>query len=73
MTLKVNGEVKNIESSNSNPKKALNILELLKILELPLDHLAVELNRNIVPKKQFESTKLSDDDQVEILRFVGGG
>lgn len=34
---------------------------------------AVELNSDILPKAQYESTVLSDGDSVEIVSFVGGG
>ena len=34
---------------------------------------AVEKNGNIVPKKSFETEKLSDSDKLEIVCFVGGG
>ena len=34
---------------------------------------AVELNGEILPKTQYESTVLQDGDSVEIVSFVGGG
>lgn len=34
---------------------------------------AVELNGDILPKSQYESTVLNDGDCVEIVSFVGGG
>ena len=34
---------------------------------------AVELNSDILPKVQFDSTFLKDGDSVEIVSFVGGG
>lgn len=34
---------------------------------------AVELNGNILPKAQYESTVLHDGDSIEIVSFVGGG
>jgi thiamine biosynthesis protein ThiS len=37
------------------------------------DRVAVELNRNIVPREQWEKTPLSDGDRLEIVHFVGGG
>lgn len=35
--------------------------------------IAVEHNGRIVPKAEYGSTRLSDDDTLEIVRFVGGG
>ena len=34
---------------------------------------AVELNLDILPKSQYESTVLKDGDSVEVVSFVGGG
>ncbi len=38
-----------------------------------LKRVAVELNGDILPKVQYESTLLQDGDNVEIVSFVGGG
>ncbi len=35
--------------------------------------IAVERNGVIVPKAEYESTMLADEDALEIVRFVGGG
>lgn len=35
--------------------------------------IAVEINRNIIPKASYEQTILQDGDTVEIVQFVGGG
>jgi len=40
---------------------------------LKSDRVAVELNRDIVPREQWEKTSLSADDRLEIVHFVGGG
>ena len=34
---------------------------------------AIERNREIVPKSQHGSTALSEGDQLEVVQFVGGG
>lgn len=34
---------------------------------------AVELNGNIVPKSSFDAVTLTDDADLEIVSFVGGG
>lgn len=49
------------------------VAELLDVLEYNGKRVAVELNENIVPKAQYESTEVSDGDKLEIVRFVGGG
>ena len=37
------------------------------------DRVAVELNGKIVPRSEYGTTLLGDEDSVEIVRFVGGG
>lgn len=49
------------------------VAELLDVLGYNGKRVAVELNENIVPKAQYESTEVSDGDKLEIVRFVGGG
>lgn len=34
---------------------------------------AVEKNEQIVPKRDYDACILEEDDQVEIVHFVGGG
>ena len=63
--IKLNGESKRIKSST--------LSALLSELELAQKKVAIELNKNIVPKNAYENTKLSFGDQVEIIHFVGGG
>lgn len=36
-------------------------------------HVAVEKNGEIVPRAQYETVELADEDTVEIVCFVGGG
>ncbi|MGN0536470.1 MAG: sulfur carrier protein ThiS [Acutalibacteraceae bacterium] len=36
-------------------------------------HIAVEINGEIIPKADFDKTLLKNTDQIEIVRFVGGG
>jgi len=34
---------------------------------------AVERNREILPKAEYESTALAEGDELEVVEFVGGG
>ena len=57
-------------------EKKLNcekISDLLNILDLEKDIVAVELNKNIVHREKFNNTKLNDNDKLEIVTVVGGG
>ena len=52
----------------------LSVIELLalKDVEMP-DMVSVQLNGNILGRSSFESTFVSDGDEVEFLYFMGGG
>lgn len=50
-----------------------SISEILAELGYSDRRVAVELNREIVPKSEYSGTVLKDGDSVEIVRFVGGG
>ena len=66
MQVYVNGEYKELSDG-------LSLLDLLNILNLPIQRIAVELNRSVVRRAEWESTQLKEDDRVEIVHFVGGG
>ncbi len=51
----------------------LTVASLLAELGLKPDRVAVELNRDLVPRERWDKTPLSDDDKLEIVHFVGGG
>ncbi len=46
---------------------------LIEHLGMKQDRVAVELNRNIVPRAQWAETNLAEGDRLEIVHFVGGG
>jgi len=66
ISLKVNGELQILDTG-------MNINELLANLNIPIDTVVVERNRKILPKDFFEQVILEDEDELEIIRFVGGG
>jgi thiamine biosynthesis protein ThiS len=62
----LNGESKTVDDG-------LTLAELVSQLDLPALRIAVELNRVVVRRSDWEKTKLSEDDRLEIVHFVGGG
>jgi len=46
---------------------------LIEGLKLKRGRVAVEINRAIVPKAEWERTMITPGDVVEIVNFVGGG
>lgn len=49
------------------------LASLLQVLELDGSRLAIELNRQIVRKDNWNSTTIRSGDELEIVQFVGGG
>lgn len=51
----------------------LSLSELVKLLELSPERLAIEHNLQIVKRDLWGERRLSNGDKVEIVHFVGGG
>jgi thiamine biosynthesis protein ThiS len=66
MTIQINGEPRNFDSP-------LSLSALIEKLGMKQDRVAIERNRNIVPRQAWQETQLADGDQLEIVQFVGGG
>jgi thiamine biosynthesis protein ThiS len=62
----VNGETR-------RAPRGCNVLGLLEALGVVPDRVAVELNRAIVRRPDWESTPVESGAQIEIVQFVGGG
>jgi sulfur carrier protein len=50
-----------------------SLAEFIRRLGMKGDRVAVELNREIVPRAQWTDTQLDDGDRLEVVHFVGGG
>ena len=66
MTLTINGEPRDFPDG-------LTLAALIAQLGMKADRVAVELNLEIVPRGNWDSTRLKDGDRLEIVHFVGGG
>jgi sulfur carrier protein len=66
MQLFVNGEAK-------ESPEAITLAQLIEQMGMKGDRVAVELNREIVPRAQWSETQLHESDRLEIVHFVGGG
>jgi sulfur carrier protein len=69
MKLQINGE----ERDFSGPSNPSTLAALIETLGMKSDRVAVELNRDIVPRDHWAATQLNDGDRLEIVHFVGGG
>ena len=66
MKLTVNGEPHQHQGSGT-------VDNLLEELGANKAHTALMLNGDVVPSEQWASTTLKENDEVEMLVFVGGG
>ena len=64
--IKVNGKVKSISDN-------YNMLDLVKNLKIPMKKVAIELNQEIINKKNISKITLKKNDKIEIVHFIGGG
>jgi len=64
--IKINGKMKSITKDS-------NLFNVLKILKIPLNKVAIELNEEIIDKKKIAKIKLNKNDKIEIVHFIGGG
>lgn len=49
------------------------VADMLQELQIEPIRVAVEVNEDIVSRKTFTETRLSEGDRVEVVTFVGGG
>ena len=66
MDLTVNGDSRTVP-------EGCTIQCLVEMLGLAQGPVAVELNRQVVPRAEHASVALGEGDVVEIVHFVGGG
>lgn len=66
MQITINGETREL-------KENATIVEMLDNLALPAERIAIELNREVIRKKDWASVVLNNADKIEIIHFVGGG
>ena len=64
--IKINGKINKIDDKTK-------LSDLIKNLKVPLKKVAIELNREIVDKKNLKKIYLKINDKIEIVHFIGGG
>ena len=64
--IKINGKINKIDDKTK-------LSDLIKNLKLPLKKVAIELNEEIVNKKNLNKINLKVNDKIEIVHFIGGG
>ena len=62
-----------VNGESTTIARGQTVLDLLHLLEITPDRVAVELNRAIVKQSDWAATSLDSGAEVEIVHFVGGG
>lgn len=66
MRILLNGETRDFPAP-------MTVLGLLAAIGLGDKRVAVEVNREVVPRSRHETQALADGDRVEIIQAIGGG
>jgi len=64
--IKLNGKNYSLSSN-------LSVNDLTIKLKIPINKVAIELNKKIIDKKKLKEIKLKNNDRMEIVHFIGGG
>ncbi len=51
----------------------LSMRNLITKLKMPVNKIAIELNKKIIDKKRISKIQLKKGDKIEIVHFIGGG
>ncbi len=62
----INGKTESIAAG-------ISLQSLLKLLGIKSERVAIEYNREIIDRNQFDALHLKEGDRLEIITFVGGG
>jgi len=65
MNLIINGETRAVSAET--------LSALVEQLGMRPERVAIELNRDIVPRDRWTETRLKEGDRLEMVHFVGGG
>lgn len=66
ITVEINGETSTFD-------QPLSVSALLDFLDLPREKVALERNREIVPRSLYDTVMIGEGDKLEIVHFIGGG
>ena len=64
--IEINGKTNKIDDKTK-------LSDLIKKLKVPVKKVAIELNREIVDKKNLNKINLKGNDKIEIVHCIGGG
>ena len=50
-----------------------NLINILEKYSLDQKMVAIEINKEVIPKSNYISKKINNNDRIEILELIGGG
>ena len=62
-----------LNGKNLTVKENLNIEEFVKQFNIKLKNVAIERNNEIIDKKKIKKIFLNNNDNIEVVHFIGGG
>ncbi len=66
MQVTINAETKELP-------EACSVAQMIELLSLQNKRLAVEINKELVPRSEFASHQIQAGDEIEIVQAIGGG
>ena len=66
MIININGESRDVPNN-------CNAQDLIELLEMQNDKIAMEVNMEIVPRSTYADFTFNEGDKIEIVRAIGGG
>lgn len=63
----------NVNGRDEEVSPGTTVAALIGHFKLQPKHVAVEINRDLVPRRTFDETCLNEGDRIEIVTLVGGG
>jgi sulfur carrier protein len=63
----------NVNGKETGVPEGTSIVMLLNQFNITSPMTIVEVNREVVPKEQWESRTLQNGDNIEIIQLMGGG
>ncbi|OPY85163.1 MAG: Sulfur carrier protein ThiS [Syntrophus sp. PtaU1.Bin208] len=67
MRVRINGREENL------PEGLVSLQELVENRGLVPERVVVEVNLRILPREEWPTVRLREEDSIEIVSFVGGG
>ena len=72
--MKVKNKIKiTVNSKQIHVIANYSLKSLVTKLKLPINKIAIELNKKIIDKKRISKIFLKKGDKIEIVHFIGGG